>query len=61
MKRLRLASKKNSKLLGVCGGLAFSFGMDPTVTRVLWVLLTFFSVGTMAIIYLFLYVIMPKN
>jgi phage shock protein PspC (stress-responsive transcriptional regulator) len=43
---------------GVCGGLAVYFNVDPTLVRVLWVVMTvFFGVGILA--YLILWVVMP--
>ncbi len=41
-KKLYLASK-DKKLLGVCGGLAQYLGVDPTVIRLLWTLITLLS------------------
>ena len=41
-KRLvRLQSDK--KILGVCGGLGRYFGVDPTVVRLTWVVLSLFG------------------
>ena len=37
----RLYRSDNRMLLGVCGGIAEYFGIDPTIVRLLWVLLTF--------------------
>ena len=39
-RRLR-RSATDSKLAGVCGGLAEHFAMDSTIVRLLWVLVTF--------------------
>ena len=36
----RLRRSRNSMLAGVCGGLADWLGWDPTVIRVLWVIIT---------------------
>lgn len=36
-------SRRNSMIAGVCGGLANYLGMDPTVVRLLYVLLSLFS------------------
>lgn len=38
-------SRSNSMISGVCGGLAEYFGLDPTVVRLLYVLLSLFSAG----------------
>ncbi|HBI56551.1 MAG TPA: PspC domain-containing protein [Firmicutes bacterium] len=37
-------SRSDSMISGVCGGLAKYFGLDPTVVRLLYVLLSLFSV-----------------
>ena len=34
MKKLYIASKGNSMLLGVCGGIAETFNIDPTMVRI---------------------------
>ncbi len=36
-------SRTNTMISGVCGGLAEYIGMDPTVVRLLYVLLSLFS------------------
>ena len=33
-------SSENSMLCGVCGGIAEYFGIDPTLVRLAWVILT---------------------
>lgn len=38
-------SRSNSMIAGVCGGLAEYLGVDPTVVRLLYVLLSIFSAG----------------
>lgn len=39
MKHLYLSST-NKKLAGLCGGIGEYFGMDPTLVRLLWVVVT---------------------
>ena len=39
MEKKLLRSKTNKKLAGVCGGLGEYLGMDPTVIRLIWVIL----------------------
>ena len=49
-------------LAGVCGGLAEWLGWDPTLVRVLYVLVSFFSVAFPGIIvYLILWIVMPQE
>ncbi|MCC7476222.1 MAG: PspC domain-containing protein [Pirellulales bacterium] len=53
-------SRTDRMLAGVCGGLAQWLGWDPTAVRVLYVLLSFFSVAFPGIIvYLILAMVMP--
>jgi phage shock protein C len=55
-------SNHDVMIAGVAGGLAEYFNLDPTIVRLLFVLLAFVSVGVpMALIYLILWIIMPRN
>ena len=53
-------SRKNKSLFGVCGGIAEYFNIDPTICRILFVILTFFS-GCGIIIYIIAALIMPHK
>ncbi len=44
---------------GVCGGLADYLGVDPTLVRVLWVVLTLMTAGSGFLAYLVLWVLLP--
>ena len=57
-KRLR-KSNQEKKLCGVCGGIAEYIKMDPTIVRLIWVLL-FFAYGFGIIAYLVAAIIMPE-
>jgi len=46
---------------GVCGGLAHHMGMDATVIRLLWVILTVFTAGVGILLYLLLWALVPKE
>lgn len=49
-------------IAGVCGGLARWLGWDPTALRILYVLVSIFSVAFPGIIvYLILSIAMPKD
>ena len=50
-----------AKISGVCAGLARYSGIDVTVIRVVFVLSFFFGVGSPAIIYFVLSLLMPDN
>jgi len=54
-------SRKNRMIAGVCGGLAEYFNMDPTVVRLLYVVVSVMSVAFPGIlVYLILWIIMPE-
>jgi len=46
----KLYRSQNKTIAGVCGGLAEYLNMDPTLVRVLWVLLSFWGPGLIAYI-----------
>jgi phage shock protein PspC (stress-responsive transcriptional regulator) len=49
-------------IAGVCGGLAKWLGWDPTAVRILYVLISFFSVAFPGIlVYIILAVLMPAE
>ncbi|MDF1796485.1 MAG: PspC domain-containing protein [Coxiellaceae bacterium] len=58
----RLYRSRNDKLIGgVCAGLADYFKVDPTIMRLLYILLCFVSLGSGVLIYLVLWVIVPES
>jgi phage shock protein C len=58
-KRLHRSSS-DRKIAGVCGGIAEYLGWDPTLVRVLWILLTLAG-GSGILIYLILWLVMPDT
>jgi|TARA_B100001971_G_C18073080_1_gene474140 phage shock protein PspC (stress-responsive transcriptional regulator) len=54
-------SSKNRMVAGVCAGIGEYFGTDPTVIRLLWVLLTIFSIGGGILAYLIAWIIIPEK
>ena len=56
-------STTDKKLLGVCGGLAEYFGLDSTLMRIIWVLVTLFTgIGlTLIVVYFVMGLIVPEN
>lgn len=54
-------SRKNKMLCGICGGLGEYLGIDPTVVRLLVVLLSLSSVGMGVIIYFVAAFIIPEE
>lgn len=54
-------SVRDKKIMGVCGGLAESFNVDPTLIRLVTVATAFFSAGTVIPIYIIAGMVMPKD
>lgn len=54
-------SRTEKKLLGVCGGLAQYMDTDPTVLRLIVVILLFVSFGWAILIYLAMALVMPLD
>ena len=55
-------SKSNRMIAGVCGGLAQWLGWDPTAVRILYVLISIFSVAFPGIlVYVILALVMPAE
>ena len=50
---------KDKKLCGVCGGIAEYFDMDPTVVRIIWLVLVL-CCGTGLLAYIIAALLMPK-
>lgn len=62
MNTKRLYRGKDVMLGGVASGLADYFNLDPTIVRLLFVLIGFVSGGFPAVlVYLALWAIMPRN
>lgn len=57
----RLRKSKNRMIAGVCGGIAEWLGWDPTLVRVLYVLISIFSAAFPGIlVYIILWIVMPN-
>lgn len=60
-KRL-LRSKYDRKIAGVCGGLAIYFNIDPTIVRVLFVVLTLFAFNIFGVLaYFVMAIVVPEE
>lgn len=60
MKKLHRSS--NRILAGVCGGVAEYFGVDPTVIRIAYVVLSLFTVAFPGLLlYIIMMVLMPNH
>jgi len=60
MKKL-YRSQHDKKLCGVCGGIAEYLNLDSTVIRLIWALLTLFSLGTAILVYIIAALVMPNE
>ena len=55
-------STSNRMIAGVCAGLGEYLGIDPTIVRLLFVLLAFMSAGIpVVLIYFILWMVVPRN
>jgi len=54
-------SKNNRMIAGVCGGIGEYSNVDPTVIRLLWVLITLFTMGAGIIAYIIAWIIIPEK
>ena len=54
-------SSTNKMICGVCGGIGEYFNVDPTLVRLLWVILIIGGFGVGLLIYILAAVIMPQD
>ena len=57
----KLTKSSNRMICGVCGGIAEYFKIDPTIVRLLTVLLSLGGIGLGIIVYIIAAVIMPQK
>lgn len=57
----RLVRSRNRMLGGVCAGLADYAGLDVTLVRVLTVVATVLGAGSLVIVYLALWILLPEE
>ena len=53
-------SRKNRVICGVCGGIGEYFHIDPTVIRLIWVILTIGGFGSGLLAYIVAAVVIPE-
>ena len=46
---------------GICGGLAAHLEVDPSLIRLVWIVVTLISFGTGLIVYLAAWIIIPES
>lgn len=56
----KLVKSQDRKICGVCGGIAEYFGIDPTIVRLVWVLVALFA-GTGMLAYIIAALLMPEG
>lgn len=61
MSSKRLTKSSNKVIAGVCGGLAEYLGLDYTVARLIYALLTICTAFSGIIVYIILWIIMPDR
>lgn len=54
-------SRRDKKMTGLCGGLAEAMNVDATLLRLLVVITTFFTGGTVLFIYFIAAIVIPKE
>ena len=60
MQKRLYKSEDNRILCGVCGGVAEYLGVDPTLVRLVWVLITL-AAGAGLLLYIIAAIIMPRE
>ncbi|MFH5833039.1 PspC domain-containing protein [Halalkalibaculum sp. DA3122] len=56
----RLSKSRTDKMIaGVCGGIADYLGWDPTIVRIIFVVLTVMGWGSPVLLYFILALVMP--
>ena len=58
--KTRLTRSDDKMIGGVCAGLAEYLDIDPTIVRIVWVLMVLFA-GFGILLYVILWLIMPKQ
>ncbi|MBQ4496433.1 MAG: PspC domain-containing protein [Spirochaetaceae bacterium] len=56
----RLKKSRDKKLCGVCGGVAEYLDMDPTIVRIIWLVLVLCA-GTGLLAYIIAAILMPNS
>ena len=61
MNRKLVRSSSNRMIAGVCGGLAEYFDVEPTLVRVAYIMLTFFTAFSGILVYMVLCIAIPRD
>lgn len=58
----KLTRSRNDRMLaGICGGLAEYFGLDPSLVRIGYALLTLFTAFAGTLVYLIMWIVVPEK
>lgn len=57
----RLTRSKHGMIAGVCAGIADYFDLDPSIVRIAYIALSFFTVFAGVIAYIILWIVIPKE
>lgn len=58
----KLYRNTNEKIIaGVCSGIADYFGIDKTIVRLIWAILTCFSISGLFWVYIICWIIIPAD
>lgn len=57
----KLQKSKNKMLFGVCGGVAESLELDPSLVRMVFIIGTFVTGSLLLWIYLLMAIVLPKS
>ena len=60
MEKKLYKSRSNKMLAGVCGGIGEYFGVDPTIVRVIWAVLSL-SAGIGILAYIICAIVIPDH
>lgn len=56
----KLTRSNNGMIGGVCAGIAEYMNLDPTIVRIIWILMVFFA-GFGVLLYFILWLVIPKQ
>lgn len=56
-----LQRSSNKRILGVCGGFAEYFNVEPVIIRMLWLIFSLVTLGIGTVIYFLFYLFMPES
>lgn len=55
-----MTRSNNGMIGGVCAGIAEYMNLDPTIVRIIWILMVFFA-GFGVLLYFILWLVIPKQ